>query len=40
MPDTIGPGHALLPHAACDSNRLRDHLAAVGAGAVIRLSPR
>ena len=40
MPDTIGPGHALLPHAACDSNRLRDHLAAVGAGVVIRLSLR
>lgn len=34
------PGQALLADAAYDSNRLRDHLASVGARAVIRPIPR
>ena len=33
---TVGPGQSLLADAAYDSNRLRDHLAGVGAMAVIR----
>ena len=36
MLDTVGPGQALLANAAYDSNRLRDHLAAIGAKAVIK----
>ena len=36
MLDTVGPGQALLADAAYDSNRLRDHLAAIGAKAVIK----
>ena len=36
---TIGPGQTLLADAAYDSNRLRDHLAAVGAKAVIQANP-
>ena len=37
---TVGPGQSLLADAAYDSNRLRDHLAQVGARAVIRPIPR
>ncbi|WP_259546880.1 hypothetical protein [[Roseibacterium] beibuensis] len=40
MLDTIGPGQALLADAAYDSNRQRDHLADIGAGAIIRAIPR
>ena len=40
MPGTIGRGQALLADAACDSNRLRDRLADIGAKAVIRPIPR
>lgn len=36
MLGTVGPGHALLADAAYDSNRLRKHLAGIGANAVIR----
>ena len=36
MLGTIGRGQALLADAACDSNRLRDRLADIGAKAVIR----
>ncbi len=40
MLGTIGPGQSLLADAAYDSNRLRDHLARIGAKAVIRPIPR
>lgn len=40
MLDKVGPGQTLLADAACDSDRLRDHLAAVGARAVIKPIPR
>ena len=40
MLGTIGPGQTLLADAAYDSNRLREHLAAIGAKAVIRPIPR
>jgi len=36
MLGTAGPGQTLLADPACDSNRLRDQLAAVGAKAVLR----
>jgi transposase len=36
MLGTVGPGQTLLADAAYDSIRLRDHLAKVGARAVIR----
>lgn len=39
MLGTVGAGQALLADAACDSNRLRDHLARVGAKAVIKPIP-
>ena len=38
--DPIGPGQTLLADAACDGNRLRDHLKSVSAKAAIRLIPR
>ncbi len=37
---TVGSGQTLLADAAYDSNRLRDHLASIGARAVIRPIPR
>lgn len=37
---TVGPGQTLLADAAYDSNRLRDHLAGIGAKAVIKPIPR
>ena len=40
MTGTVGPGQTLLADAACDGIRLRDHLAAVGAKAVIKPIPR
>ncbi|MFT3974955.1 MAG: transposase [Amaricoccus sp.] len=40
MLGTVGPGRTLLADGAYDSNRLRDHLAAVGAKAVIKPIPR
>ncbi len=40
MLGTVGPGQTLLADAAYDSNQLRDHLAKVGARAVIRPIPR
>jgi transposase len=40
MVGTVGPGQTLLADAAYDSNRLRDHLAHIGARAVIRPIPR
>ena len=39
MLGTIGAGQTLLADAAYDSNRLRDHLAGVGAKAVIKPIP-
>lgn len=40
MLHTVGSGQTLLADAAYDSNRLRNHLAAVGAKAVIKPIPR
>lgn len=40
MLGTVGSGQTLLADAAYDSNRLRDHLAGVGAKAVIKPIPR
>ena len=40
MLGTVGSGQALLADAANNSNRLRDHLAEVGATGVIRPIPR
>lgn len=40
MLGTVGPGQTLLADAAYDSNPLRDHLADIGAKAVIRPIPR
>lgn len=40
IPGTVGSGQTLLADVACDSNRLCDCLATVGAKAVIRAIPR
>ncbi|WP_296896074.1 IS5 family transposase [Thiohalocapsa sp.] len=40
MLDTVEPGQTLLADAAYDSNRLREHLAGIGAKAVIRAISR